>query len=172
MEAFTVSLVLLSLALWLLATLVKATPLGDALLSRLGALGTFVPAWNFFAPHPGIHDFHLLTRERLYNGEMTAWRQDMLFERTRGLLACIWNPHKIERKMLSDIAVSLAGEVASAGEDIFLVKLSLPYLILASYATTRPHSSATEGVQFMLMRSSAIQPEGDVLFVSEVHPLE
>jgi hypothetical protein len=171
MEKLTSAVIVATLVVWLAATLMNAASLGESVLGRLGMLRTFVPVWNFFAPNPGVHDFHLLTRERLDNGEVTRWRQDMLFERPRSLLTCLWNPHKIERKILYDLTLSLVREIADLGDDLALIKISIPYLVFASYAETLPHPPDAVGVQFMLMRSSAIEPEAEIVFVSEVHLL-
>lgn len=158
------------LTAWLLISAVRQLPL-----ARVEQWGqhdqlALIPRWNFFAPRPATHDFHLLYRDTLAGGGVTAW-QEVRVGGARSRWAVLWNPGKRERKALYDFSVNLLSIVL---ERPGAVQTSVPYLALLNHVTELPRSTLSEATQFMLM---AIYPahtrkEPDVLFVSSLHPLE
>lgn len=123
---------------------------------RLRALDLFswLPSYNFFAPNPGVHDFHLLYRDRLPQGGVTGWRE-LPLTRGRGWLDCLWNPGRRCKKALYDAAGDMLGASAK-GLDI---RWSASYLLLLTYVSGLPRLHEAEGTQFLIMRSSPATPE-------------
>lgn len=134
-----------------------------------------VPAWTFFAPKPGVHDLHLLYRDRAANG-------------AEGPVACVptlsgrrwfhalWNPRKYDNKIVSDCSDSLLEQLRlleKGGRDPRMIMLSTPYLMLLNIAMRMPPSSDAVARQFIVARNSHCAPRAErgILFVSDFHRL-
>jgi hypothetical protein len=131
-----------------------------------------VPRWNFFAPNPGIHDYHLLIRDRSIDGEVGPWISITEFDSSRPWYACVWNPEKRRKKALFDTTCILVQKAQLASEEEMpKLQLSIPYLLIASLVDTRHRSPLSVARQFCLVQRSAQAPIPLVVFTSAFHSL-
>jgi hypothetical protein len=108
-----------------------------------------IPQWNFFAPHPAQHDFHLLYQDQLQDGSVTAWTELALFDK-RPFWSIVWNPEKRCKKALSDAVTDLAKHIRSS---IPALELSIPYLTLLNYISGIPRIVPPKLTQFLIVSS-------------------
>lgn len=193
MVSTTAVLVPAVFALWVVATIVvtaetwtDGTPVSD----WLGDVTLFVPNWNFFAPHPGQWDYHLLYRDRLADGSVTQWTETTEVTQTRQRLKWTWNPELYKVKGLFDIGQELAKRLTDpetdAGEEdddelagdkrLRPVEsddhlLSTQYMLILNYVSDEAHDDDATKTQFMLMRSSLRGDDATPMFVSNFHKL-
>ena len=64
---------------------------------RLDKTGMIIPEWRCFAPRPGMHDTHLLVRDKLPNGDLTPWRRSIGIE-TSKWHHFIWFPGRLTER--------------------------------------------------------------------------
>src|SRR5436305_216126 len=115
-----------AVACWLLLTALAQFRWVAARISRFDNF-RLVPTWTFFAPNPGVVDYHLVVRDRDSNGTASAW-SGVEIAAERHPLNCFWNPQKRPKKVLLDAVQSLI-IIAKANETAeFHELLSLPYL--------------------------------------------
>ncbi|MFF5986741.1 hypothetical protein [Prauserella flavalba] len=133
-----------------------------------------IPDWRFFAPNPGIHDHHLLMRDQLADGSLTAFREiGGVQERT--LLHAVWHPHRRAEKTVFDSVAELLRYVGQHGEGLNgpdpSLQLSVPYLTLLSYVTSREHHPDAVRTQFLIAVSGGYEEEDEptMVFLSELH---
>jgi hypothetical protein len=155
-------------ALWLLVTAVCQLQgrIPDAL-RRLDVF-SLIPRWTFFAPNPGVLDYHLLVRDRHVDGSLSAFREVRLGAR-RSLLGALWNPDKRNQKMLSDAVHSLPilrQELSEKG-----MKTTLPYIAILNRVCAGQPPPLTVARQFAIVATGGSSPitEPHVLFLSELH---
>lgn len=166
----------LCLAVWFAISIVAqfSDQVGDWF-PRTASLG-LIPLWTFFAPRPGMHDTHLLYRDRLRNGKIGSLSCVPSTEKRRWYHA-IWNPGKYRNKVVADLNDSLMqylARVAMQDRDIRVVVLSNPYLILANLVMQMPCPEEAEARQFILARDKNFgsDPGGrELVFMSSFHPL-
>jgi len=147
------------------------------------------PNWNFFAPHPGQWDTHLLYRDQLADGTVTQWTEVTDVTKTRQRLKWAWNPSLYKAKGLFDVNQALKrhlddSELAEAEEasepsgldglqpiesDDHL--LSTQYVLLLNLVSEADHDEDAKKTQFMLMQSSLREDEATPQFVSNFHKL-
>ncbi len=156
--------------LWLLVSVICQLPWRAADVIRRFDLAGLIPFWSFFAPNPGIWDYHLLYRDQLADGTITDWREIPLCEPRRWFHA-VWNPRRREKKCLFDLTTGLMREAVKADERT--VQLSVPYLALLVYVTALPRASLSERTQFVLMSSfgTTSDQQPTPMFTSTLHPL-
>jgi hypothetical protein len=131
-----------------------------------------IPTWTFFAPNPGMTDYHLLYRDRLADGSFDNWRELELKGSENGFRLALWNPAKRKHKALSDIVSSLIGLSKDRASDALIV--TIPYVLVLNFITSRPHSLGTTGTQFMVLEHSGFSHEPErsrVLVMSGIHRL-
>jgi hypothetical protein len=132
-----------------------------------------LPRWTFFAPNPGTSDYHLLYRDRLPGGPLTEWTEIPITAERR-LVACLWNPEKREKKVLSDVATMLvrSAQLLPANNHSLLA-VTLPYLILLNVVVH--HRVAEPGArrQFVIAESTGFLPDAGpkLLMKSGFHAL-
>jgi len=126
METAVSVLVIGLLSLWFILTLIYATPLQGRGFLKSIFLARFIPKWNFFAPMPGVHDYHLLHRDQFLDGSVGVWQEVSALSRPRSWKAAIWNPDKRAKKALYDLTMTLALAKPSADTDPNWIKLSIP----------------------------------------------
>ncbi|GAA1972963.1 hypothetical protein [Amycolatopsis minnesotensis] len=144
---------------------------GDAP-SAWDRLYLLLPDWRFFAPDPGVHDYHILYRDRLRDGTATAWREVTSIAERRPHHA-FWHPTLRKEKCAFDIVKELLRYVQDNPAGSEGVQLSVPYLTLLTHINAQPHDEAAVGIQFLLSLSGGHDDEPPfALFMSEVHPLE
>jgi hypothetical protein len=107
----------------------------------------YVPAWTFFAPHPGVKDARLLWREQLVDGSIGPWHE--LAPPYGGLLRAVWSPAKRARKAVWDCGYKVAR--AGVGDPGGLDMLTLPYLMIVQYVTGLPASPLGAARQFVVV---------------------
>ena len=165
----TTTLVIAGLfGLWLLVTVV--TQFRGRVSDRLRRHDVFslLPRWTFFAPNPGVLDYHLLVRDRHHDGSLSAFREiDLRGERS--LLGALWNPEKRNQKMLSDVVGTLPGlrqELSEKG-----MKTTLPYIAILSHVCNVERSPLAEARQFAIVATGGTCEIASprMLFQSEFH---
>lgn len=140
----------------------------------LHALNIFglIPIWTFFAPNPGMTDYYLLYRDRLPDGSLDNWKKIELKGSANSFRLALWNPTKRKNKALSDLVTSLIDFVKHQGSEAVFV--SVPYILILNFITSRPHSLGTDGTQFMVLEHSGFSEEPErsrVLVMSGIHRL-
>ena len=114
-----------------------------------------LPMWTFFAPNPGVHDYHLVARTA--DG---AWEEVDIVD-DRRWWNFLWNPSKRTNKVVSDIVMTMSipmGEKTSESH-WKLVSESFPlqvgYLLLLSRveASVKARASGSASFQFALLRT-------------------
>jgi hypothetical protein len=159
--------------IWGLATLVRHLDQGY-LPARVNywlnssLLGFMIPRWNFFAPKPGIWDFHLLYRDRAASGITGHWHE-MPIRSPRSLRTVLWNPSRFASKALIDISLDITGNAAGLDERPQLLTISMPYLALLTCVSTAPGRYSAASTQFLVLMSSIHGTK--VLLVSRYHQI-
>jgi hypothetical protein len=133
--------------LWLVITLLAQHPRFQPFINGFNALH-IIPRWTFFAPNPGIRDYHLVIRDRCSDGRLTGWRSVPVYS-PRPRFGYLWNPQKRSSKIMNDavqaIKLLLKREnIGTAG-----IHFTVPYLLLLYYAghATRPEP---DGIEFQI----------------------
>lgn len=175
-------------AVWLLASVVNSTEWG---FRKLGGTGVHhvVPRWNFFAPHPGVADYHLLYRDEHADGHVGAWQEASGFHQPRGPTAAVWHPDKFGKKALFDLTQELMrthegrdddrerGDVDSSGSSVLTpvrsdsIKLTTAYIALLNYVVSRDRPETATARQFVVMRTSGLDGTTEPVFLSAFHSL-
>lgn len=148
-------------------------------LRRLDRL-QLLPIWTFFAPNPGNSDYHIIVRDRRYDGSVGNWR-DALPISPVTLLSGVWNPEKRKQKVLVDAVSSivelLAPQSVRALDAISqerVLMVSSPYLVLLNLVVhCVPHDSNATESQFAVIERRGFGKEAQptVLFRSPFHGL-
>lgn len=163
-----------ALATWFAASVLAQHPFRrDTWFERVDRLGLFVPDWRFFAPNPGIHDYHFLYRDRLDDGATTDWTEIGHVE-DRAVRHLVWHPHRRVEKTFFDLAAEILKFIAEAGRSGTALMVSVPYTTVLNYVDRqcRHHERAT-GIQFLIAASGGYDEEEEptMIFLSETHPL-
>lgn len=156
------------LAIWLAISVLAQFDSAPTRAIKRHDLFSLLPRWSFFAPRPGVYDYHLLYRDLRSDGTLGAWREIPLAdERTIG--GALWNPEKRCRKALSDTVRSL-NELLRSGPKPSLA-LTMPYLTILNYVTSRGHEPQTTATQFLILRTDGFMTGGDprLVFQSDLH---
>lgn len=201
MELFVNALISTVFCLWILGTIgvtMNTWTDKDRIPDSLRQLTYLTPNWNFFAPHPGQWDYHLLYRDRHSDGTVTHWTETTELTDTPKRYKWFWNPHLYQTKALFDMGQELTKEIVDVegfDEDDLEIEaddsgdgeqqqtpdemetvqsedhiLTTQYLLLLNYVSKKDHGGAAE-TQFMLMRSSLRDNEPAPLFISNFHKL-
>jgi hypothetical protein len=129
-----------------------------------------IPSWTFFAPNPGVTDYKLLYRDRLFNGQFNNWKE--VAHRNNSILNFIWNPDKRRQKAIADSCRSLL-QTANKNSENKAILSSAPYLTIMAYIMNMPKNSLYEYRLFLIVRTfgyiSSKPP--DILFLSYLHKL-
>ena len=168
MVEFIEEFIIVILSIWLLLTLIYQFPSKtlELFLANYFVIGV-IPKWNFFAPTPGVVNFHLLYRDVLENGTVGYWKE-IEFGKKRIYVAAIWNPDKRSRKALFDLTISIAQAVEDTGNQEF-IKISTPYLTILNYLSNLPRSNISVATQFTIIQTSIDQEKPISLFLSDSH---
>lgn len=167
---FGVSLTVL-FGLWIGATLIYAFPGGDKHLVRLGVFSLFIPKWNFFAPIPGMEDYYLLFRDQWIGGVIGNWKEIPDFNYPRNWASFLWNPKKIEKKILFDLVQEIGRESQSVGNKKDFLQLSIPYLLILNYISCLPRNFSTNTTQFIVLKKSSVNNTIEPYFISAWHKI-
>jgi hypothetical protein len=131
-----------------------------------------IPVWTFFAPNPGMTDYYLLYRDRLPDGSFDNWRRVELRPWENSVRFALWNPTKRKQKALSDMVSALI-RLAKDGKAEGLI-VTVPYILILNFITSRLHSLGTDGTQFMVLEHGGFSGDPErsrVLVMSGVHRL-
>jgi hypothetical protein len=119
------------LALWLLLTIANQFNARWLRYVRGFDLMMLIPRWTFFAPNPGLSDFHLSYRIVDADGRVSAWEEiDGISQRS--LRAAVWNPDKRVTKAVIEMASVL---VPLCRHHPARVADSVPYRCALNHAT-------------------------------------
>ena len=164
-------IVLFAVAFWLLATCFAQIEMFSGAINRHDPFG-LIPRWTFFAPNPGVHDYHLVVRDQDRDGVESAWKA-VTIGQDRNIWSTFWNPGKRAKKIVNDAFQAIKvlrarPEVGSQG-----LPLSLPYLLLLHYSIQKePPSSSAVRRQFAVVASSGHSSRELVgAYFSEYHNL-
>jgi hypothetical protein len=153
---------------WLLITIAYQRGPFRATLAPLDRL-TLLPSWSFFAPNPATRDSHIVIRDLLRDGKLSAWEPVSLFP-TRTLLQVLWHPAKRPRKVLRDASKSIK-LTRLRSESKGVVQCSLPYLVILHYCIQRAHSGNAVARQFAVVETSGRESRRIwITFISDFHP--
>jgi hypothetical protein len=140
---------------------------------KLDPSGEFIPDWRFFAPRPGMHDYHLLFRDELPDGEVTAWKQISEIER-RHPRHLLWYANRRAEKVLADSVVGIVSFNMLEERNKEDIQLTVPYLTLLNYVTHQiPHADDARRTQFLIAASGGYDESEEplILFLSNLHPI-
>jgi len=187
------TLVLVIFSLWTVGTLVSTANGSvryDLLPGKASKISHFTPNWNFFAPHPGEWDYHLLYRVKRPDESVSDWAELPEVTRTPRRLKWGFNPRVYRMKAIFDLGQTLTSSVANSDDasdrdsevdvdaphELEAVEskehvLSIEYLLLLNHVRHNHERDDADGIQFMLMRSSLRSDEPEPLFVSGFHDL-
>jgi hypothetical protein len=164
-----VILVIIFLSFILSLSFLKEIPVISKELDRFPVLMSFISSWSFFAPTPGMLDYHLLYRGINEQEEVQDWEGVFSIKEKRSPCAVIWNPEKKYLKTLVDMVQELIKFSFSSNEEKQIC-LSIPYLHILNFTTSLKHDKPIKKVQFLILGGSRLN-EYKVEFVSSVHPI-
>lgn len=160
-------LVFLLFASWIICTVIQqfaAHSEKDNFIQKYDYF-SLVPLWTFFAPNPGVTDYHLMYREVLNDESIRDWEEIALSDE-RTILAAFWNPQKRVKKTMSDSVQTIVELSEKLREDQTAIKLSIPYLCILNYLTFLPKNGEVARRQFLIFESFGFyefQPERLIL---------
>lgn len=135
-----------------------------------------IPSWSFFAPAPGVHDIHLLYRDRRRDGTYDRLQLVPTIKQRRAFDG-VWNPEKYLNKIVADSWMSLAflqEEYQTKSRNLQLLCVSPPYLVLLHLVSREPVGECVVARQFVLAQSKGnlSGDDLDVLFTARFHRVE
>jgi hypothetical protein len=99
---------------WFSLSVLHQVRLFSSKMGRFDPLG-LLPRWTFFAPNPGIYDYHIVYREvndgdgsDLNPDTSNSWRHIQIISETAAI-PLLWNPERRIAKTISDISNSIIG---------------------------------------------------------------
>lgn len=162
-----------TLSAWMALTLMEQLQKGTRVNRRIDPLSAMIPNWRFFGPLPAMHDCHLLYRDELKGGKMTAWREVNIVEERR-IGHMVWHPNRRREKVLFDATEEMKSHI-SRERDLRKLQLTVPYLLLLSYVThSCDHHPESLRTQFLLANGSGYDEESSeplLFFASDIHSL-
>jgi len=170
--SFAAIVVITVYVVWLAATIVNQFHSWCPKWLKAVNVFALIPIWTFFAPNPGMTDYYLLYRDRLPDGSLDNWKKIELKASDNGFRVALWNPTKRKHKALTDLVSTLTQVVKRQGSEGLVV--SVPYILILNFITSRPHSLGTDGTQFMVLEHGGFSNEPErsrVLVMSGIHRL-
>lgn len=162
-----------TLSVWFSLTLMEQLQKGTKVNRRIDPLSAVIPNWRFFGPQPAMHDCHLLYRDELRGGKMTAWREVEVVEERRSS-HMFWHPNRRREKVLFDATEEMKS-YAGRERDLRKLQVTVPYLLLLSYVTRYcNHHPQAIRTQFLLANGPGYDEAGSeplLFFASDVHKL-
>ena len=131
---------------------------------------SLIPRWTFFAPRPGVTDYHLLYQGFQHETDF-AWREVALSE-PRTLFGAIWNPQKRNRKALGDSVRAFVRMTRSLDhETLWQLQYTIPYIAVLSYLADISKSAECTHIRFIILESDGYYSEQEprLLFLSARH---
>ncbi|MGW0738270.1 hypothetical protein [Streptomyces sp. NPDC002851] len=158
-------------AAWLLlCVLAQLRVIAPRVAPRLGRwdASLLIPRYNYFAPIPGMHDYHLLFRTRTRGREFGTWEEVSAGVRRRWW-NFVWNPDRRSRKQLLDLAKELAHRDPGCVDPDTV--LSVPYLVLLRHVCAQIEPAEGVDIQFLIVTFSEVGGDElpQPLFLSRPH---
>lgn len=158
------------LSIWLV--LIAITQIPSKLSSYIHDIDYFslIPSWTFFAPEPGVTDYHLLTRIKLKSGDITPLVVESITN-NKIITNAIWNPKKRKHKVLTDVVQTFARLSFEFPKNL---SLTTPYLLILNYISQiYKIQYKGEQIQFVIAETKGFQlkKEPKIIFMSEFHEL-
>jgi len=165
-----VSILLYSIVtLWLVITLLAQHLRFQSAINQFNGLH-IIPRWTFFAPNPGVRDYHLVIRDRYRDGRLTDWKSVPVYP-PRPKFAYLWNPQKRASKILTDAVQAIKlllkrDDVGPSG-----LPFTVPYLLLLHYAAhaVQPEPDAAEFQIAIIEATGHLERELECSFLSSFH---
>jgi hypothetical protein len=129
-----------------------------------------IPRWTFFAPRPGVTDYHLVY-QTFVGDEPRPWREEVLAD-PRTLWGALWNPQKRNRKALVDSVRAFTRMARNLEPDtLWQLQYTIPYIAVLSHLTELTKSEPRTHLRFMILESNGYYAEREphLLFTSLVH---
>src|SRR5437763_816434 len=93
-----------------------------------------IPRWTFFAPRPGVTDYHLVY-QTFVGDKPRPWREEVLSD-PRTLRSAVWNPQKRNRKALVDSVRAFTRMARNLDADtLWQLQYTIPYIAVLSHLT-------------------------------------
>jgi len=159
------------LGVWLLAsTICQFNILRLENFFRRWDIFSLLPRWSFFAPNPGVTDYHLLYRDKDQENECGRWYEYAIASK-RTLVGAVWNPRKRTKKALADTVQTLIRSSKEMTPAQY--KTSICYIALVNFISSLPRNEESKATQFMIMESYGHYSEKKprMLFRSEFHKI-
>lgn len=155
--------------LWLVITLLAQHSRFQSVINQFNGLH-IIPRWTFFAPNPGVRDYHLVIRDRCRDGRLTDWKSVPVYP-PRPKFAYLWNPQKRASKILTDAVQAIKlllkrDDVGPSG-----LPFTVPYLLLLHYAAhaVQPEPDAAEFQIAIIEATGHLERELECSFLSSFH---
>lgn len=88
-----------------------------------------IPRWTFFAPNPGIRDYHLVIRDRCRDGRTSGWKSVPIYS-ARPRFGYLWHPQKRSSKIMNDAIQSIKLLLKRENVGATGLPFTMPYLLL------------------------------------------
>src|SRR5215467_11033948 len=140
LHLITASVTVTILAAWLgLSILNQIRPAWIRSVKRFDIFSA-IPIFTFFAPRPGISDWHILYRDKLVDDTVTDWRELLPLPTLtwrKLIIRLFLNPVKRERKIASDMCAFMmrTGPPLKKSKRMLI---HLPYLWIALAVAAKP----------------------------------
>jgi hypothetical protein len=119
---------------------------------------SLIPRWTFFAPRPGVTDYHLVYQTFL-NDQPGPWREEVLAD-PRTFVGALWNPQKRNRKALVDSVRAFVRMGRGLEPDaLWRLQYTIPYIAVLSYLTDITASEPRTHLRFMILESDGYYAE-------------
>ena len=168
-----VILIIFILSIWSVLSVLNQLPfaMGEGL--RRFDIFQLLPRWAFFAPNPGITDYHLVYRLKRHTRDFEAWRE-VSWSTGRTWSSCIWNPTKRYYKLQFD-AINTIMSICRDNPDYEegALVLTIPYLLLLNIVCSHYCPQQADSIQFAVVQTHGFEPrkEATVVLRSRLHSL-
>jgi hypothetical protein len=160
-------------AAWFVLSIFFQVPRFSPKMSFYDPLG-LLPKWTFFAPNPGIHDYHIVSRtiEDSANGDEVS--DDRPWEVVRPLrdtptVPFFWNPDRRVNKTLSDATNSILAVLRRSEHGEKVVPYTPAYFLITHLA--QRNAAPGTKIEWAIVRSHGFHGDRALspVFVSNVH---
>jgi hypothetical protein len=135
-----------------------------------------LPNWSFFAPHPSLHDHHVVVRTSREGEAPTPWDEVQPIPPRRWVHA-VWFPDRRRDKALFDLVTQLLR--LAQGLETRVLPRTVPYRVLCGLAAHRvlaagrPGDGPPDHLQFAVVRYSGVDhsEEPEFVLVSPWEPI-
>jgi hypothetical protein len=156
-------------AIWLAATI--AVQFKNKKINRFKHWDYFsmLPTWTFFAPRPGVHDYHLMYRDKYADGTLSFWKEIEFIDHRP--LRIFWNPNKRMQKSLTDSTGSLMRMHASNRKKGLYY--AIPYLAVLNFVSGIDRTRLSISTQFCIVKTCGyeVKHTPQIVFYSRLHKI-